>query len=280
MLRYMTTWARICGIRALVLAAIVVATVSILGCHAGERAGSAGTSHDFVVSPDMTSPNPQSQMSIQSDDGSPRTAENPEAITVSERQVSYLRIETEPSLTEGEFQPICLANDNVQGQEPKGDGSEGASVGFPLFRDPQNAWTVSGNLGHEHADGYPDGQEAAPEQWKVATQYGHRFANGWIGGGVMNLAVPAEKPGDIIGNMTAEGDCFIKLPQGSPGSWLFRLGYLRSSERGLPIARIEYVGQLSNPWQGILDLDFPLTSDLADGLSLEMSFIVLWPTHP
>ena len=93
------------------------------------------------------------------------------------------------------------------------------AVAVPLWQDRTHEWsafaTVRSAFFHTQAV-LPDTQQAFPEalwQVRVGTAYRHQFANGWIGGGTLNVGSASDQPFASSHELFAGGNAFLRVPQ-------------------------------------------------------------------
>ena len=184
-----------------------------------------------------------------------------------------------------QYQITPYSNEEVEGQGKKFQStSHSASLATPLSQDSNHEWTMIGILRLKQVETaalLPDTGESFPETlWdiRLGSQYRHRFSNGWIGGGGIQIGSASDQPFKSEAEVTAQATLFARIPAAEKDSWLIFLNYSRYREflPHVPIPGFAYSYEPSSQVRLIAGIPFSFVEwKPTKNLSLELFYFLV-----
>jgi hypothetical protein len=135
----------------------------------------------------------------------------------------------------------------------------------PLFQNPRDELSLIGyargaDLNHDAV--LPDvGPTPLPDELyniRFGPAYRHRFDNGWVGGGVLQVGSASDKPFDSEEELTVLLTTFLRIPSGERNAWLVSLNYTNMGEflGNAPFPGLAYIYSPSDKFQAVIGVPF------------------------
>jgi hypothetical protein len=175
-------------------------------------------------------------------------------------------------------------------EEAEGQGKDfnlthhSAFLSLPVFQDSRSEWVLLGSFRLQDIDTsaiLPDTRESFPENlWDIraGAQHRRKFANGWIGGGMVTVGSASDKPFRSEAEVTVQANLFVRIPDGERNAWLLFLNYTRYREflEHVPVPGAAYWYEPSPRLRLILGIPFAsLEWKPAPDISLELSYFMI-----
>lgn len=160
---------------------------------------------------------------------------------------------------------------------------QNVSVSGPIWSDGGD--TLSASLGvrnsHFSTDAIlPDTRRAFPSDlWDVnlGLNYTRRFDNGWVGGLMVGVGSPSDKPFQSIDDVNASVAAFLRVPslRNERDAWLFGLWYSSAGNLRIPIPVLSYSWNPSEEFQMNIGLPLSLTWRPTEDWTVTASYVPL-----
>jgi hypothetical protein len=119
------------------------------------------------------------------------------------------------------------------------------------------------------------------ELWDISLGLsgGHRFENGWVVGGGINVGSASDKPFASIDTMNIGFNTFLRIPAGDRDSWLLSLSYSPLGQVSFPLPGIAYLWVPSDYLTMNLGLPFMIVYRPTESWIIEASYMLLTNVH-
>lgn len=154
-------------------------------------------------------------------------------------------------------------------------------MAVPLFQDDTNEWVLHGRVKALDTDTgarLPRSFRAFPDSlWdvRVGASYRHKFDNGWIAGGLVEVGSASDRPFHSADEWLVNANAFLRIPHVEDNAWLFYLNYANAREfwPNIPIPGFGYQFNLKDQLRGLVGVPFnQVVWEPLAGLTLEASY--------